>query len=225
MTNSYLLIQQTVAIFLIPLRNFNVWLQTKVGYKAAGVQDASIAISCSHNMNNRHCFFLSVVLGTIATDVTCWVILAIDFCINIYFVLKISWTKRKNGFNQENEFRMVEMLVELIINETVETIVPFTYLVCFLIAYYGPNAELIGTVKSDYWHHIPVEDIGRFIGNLGLFVLVDCIGLITTYIIFLVVCKIDVLRAFASLQKEYWFLFAVNTAYLITTVRYLDSFY
>ena len=217
--------QWTVAVFLIPLRNFNVWLQTKVGYEAAGVQDASIAITCSHNMNNRHCFFLSVVLGTIATDVTCWVILAIDFCINIFFVLKISWTKWKNGFNQENGSRMVEMLLELIINETVETIVPFTYLVCFLIAYYGPNAELIGTVKSEYWHHIPVEDIGRFIGNLGLFVLVDCIGLITTYVIFLVVCKIDVLRAFASLQKEYWFLFAVNTAYLTTTVSSLDIIY
>merc|ERR1712020_118373 len=31
--------QWAVAIFLIPLRNFIVWLQTKVGYKAAGAQD------------------------------------------------------------------------------------------------------------------------------------------------------------------------------------------
>ena len=210
--------QWAVAVFLIPLREFNLWLQTKVGYKTAGVQDASIAITCGHNINNRHCFFLSVVLGTVATDVTCWVILAIDFSINMYLVVKISWTKWKHGFNEENEAHMVELFQELIINETVEIIVPFTYLVCFLIAYYGPNAELLGTVRSEYWHHVPVKEIGLFMENLGLFLLADCISLGTTYVVFLVICKVNVLRAFANMQKEYWLLFAVNTAYTINMV-------
>ena len=162
--------------------------------------------------------FLSVGLGTVATDVTCWVILAIDFSINMYLVVKISWTKWKHGFNEENEAHMVELFQELIINETVEIIVPFTYLVCFLIAYYGPNAELIGTVRSEYWHHVPVKEIGLFMENLGLFLLADCISLGTTYVVFLVICKVNVLRAFANMQKEYWLLFAVNTAYTINMV-------
>ena len=212
--------QWVVAIFLIPLREFNLWLQIKAGYKTAGVQDDSISNTCGHNINNRHCFFLAVILGTVATDVTCWVILTIDVSINMYLLLKIAWTKWKKGINEKNEAYMIKLFQELIINQTVEIIVPFTYLVCFLIAYYGPNAELLGTIKSNYWHHIPVKDIGQFMTNMGLFLIADGFSLIATYLVFMIVCGFNVLRAFSNMQKEYWFLFAVNTAYTINMVSY-----
>ena len=33
-----------------------------------------------------------------------------------------------------------EELLELVMNERVETIIPLTYILCFLLGYYGPNA-------------------------------------------------------------------------------------
>ena len=210
--------QWGAAILLIPIREFNLWLQTKVGYKTAELtpeKDSSISITCGHNINNRHCFFLSVVLGTIATDVTCWVILAIDFSINLYLELKIIWTKYRTGFNEDNEAYMVDLFIDLIINETVEIVVPFTYFICFTIAYYGPNAELIGTVKSEYWHHVPVKDYMLFCENVGLFLVADVISLTLSFCLFWFFCKVNIVRAFSYMQKEYWMLMAVNTAYAV----------
>ena len=206
------------AVFLIPLREFNIWLQTKVGFKTAGVEDSSVSITCGHNINNRHCFFLAVVLGTIATDTTCWVILAMDTGINLYYCMRIVLTKTLKGIGTSNEFRMVDIFLALVINQTVEIVVPFAYSICFMMAFYGPNAELIGSVKSEYWHHIPVEDIGRFTQNLGFFLIADAISIVATYSLLRYYCRINIIRAFAFMQKEFWFLMAVNTAYTINVV-------
>jgi hypothetical protein len=210
--------QWLAAVFLIPLREFNVWLQTKVGFKTASVEDSAVSITCGHNINMRHCFFLSVVLGTIATDLTCWVILAIDVGINLYLCLRIVWTKLKKGIDEKNESKMVDLFLALIINQTVEIVVPLAYFICFMIAFYGPNAELIGTVRSVYWHHIPVKEIETFFQNLGLFLLADCLSVTITCILFWVFCRVNIMRAFAHTQREFWLLMAVNTAYTINVV-------
>ena len=213
--------QWCAAILLIPIREFNIWLQTKVGYKTAGLkpeEDSSIELTCGHNINNRHCFFLSVVLGTVATDLTCWVILAIDFSINLYLELKIIWTKYRKGFNDENEAHMIDLFMELVINETVEIVVPFTYFICFSIAYYGPNAEIIGTVKSEYWHHVPVNNVQLFCQNLGIFLLAETFTFLFSFILLKFTCGINIIKAFIVTQREYWLLMAVNTGYTIQMV-------
>ena len=210
--------QWGAAVFLIPLREFNIWLQTKVGFKTAGVEDSSVSITSGHNINNRHCFFLAVVLGTIATDTTLWVILAIDVGINLYLCLRIVLTKTLKGIHSSNEEVMVELFLTLIINQTVEVVVAFAYCVCFMMAFYGPNAELLGSVKSSYYAHIPVQDIGRFIQNLGFFLLADAVSIMTTYSLLWYYCRINIVRAFAYMQKEFWLLMAVNTAYTINVV-------
>ena len=100
-----------------------------MSFKAAGVEDSAVSITCGHNINNRHSFFLAVILGTVATDLTCWIILAVDFSINIYLCVKIIWTRRK-GINENNEYDMVNSFLELIISQTVEIVVPFAYFTC-----------------------------------------------------------------------------------------------
>ena len=37
-----------------------------------------------------------------------------------------------------------EELMVLTLNEFLEAIVPVCYLICFLVAFYGPNAEFVG---------------------------------------------------------------------------------
>ena len=217
--------QWAAAVVLIPIREFNLWLQNKVSYKAAGSSDPQIGLTCGHNINNRHCFFLSVTLGTVATDLTCWVILAIDFTINLYLELKIVWTKYRKGFNEENTPEMVDLFTELVINQSVEIAVPLTYFVCFMTAYFGPNAEMLGTVRSTYWHHVPVSDLYLFCENLGLFLIADVVSLSFSYVLFRGVCGISILRAFANMQREFWFLMAVNTAYTVNMVsKYISSY-
>ena len=41
--------------------------------------------------------------------------------------------------------------------ERIESVIPFTYLLTFLMAYYGPNAEILGNIKLTIWPHIQNE--------------------------------------------------------------------
>ena len=209
--------QWGLALFLIPVREFNMWLQQKVASKAAGVESSAVDITCGHNINNRHCFFLSVVLGTTATDLTCWLILGVDFSINMFLMTRTIWIRRK-GISEKNEAKMVNTLMELVVAETVEIAVPFTYLSTFVVAYFGPNATLLGGVLNSWWHYTAVSDLGLFMENVGLFLFADCVSITTTVICMRVFAGVNVLRGFIKMQKEFWLLMAVNTAYTVNMV-------
>ena len=210
---------QWILALLLPLaREFNVWILSKVSYKASDAKDSSISISCSHNVNTKHCVFLCVMLGTVATDATSWIILGIDFMINICICLKIIWIRKKNCYDEKKENEMVSSLITLVMNELVEVVVPSTYLICFIMAYYGPNGDLIGNVRNGYWNYTPVSDIEHYIGNLLKFLFVDSMSLVISALLLWRVCRINIIRAYMHLQKEFWLTLAVTTAFNVNMV-------
>ena len=213
---------QWIPALTLPLaRQFNLWIQSKPAYKAAGgVNDSSVELSFSQNITIQHCAFLTVMLGTSATDVTCWITLGMDFTINIYKCLKIIWLKQTRLIDEKKEKEMVQSLLALVINEVVEAVVPLTYLICFMMAYYGPNAELIGNIRNGYWQYTPVSNIERFIKNVLLYFFVDFTSAIISAILLWTFCRINIIRAYMHWQKEFWLVMAVNTAYFVNMVSY-----
>ena len=210
---------QWILGLLLPLiREFNMLIVTKASYKAAGAKDTSVTIICSHVVNTYHCFFISVMLGSYATDLTCWVILSVDFIINIFLCFNIIWIRKRKCNNDKKENDMIQSLISLIINELVEFVVPLTYLICFTGAYYGPNAELIGNIRSSYFHYIPISNINIFVKNLSLFLFVDFMSVMISGLLLWIFCKINIIRAYVHIQKEFWLVMAVNTAYTINMV-------
>ena len=67
--------------------------------------------------------------------------------------IRIIWVKRKKDIDVKLEGKMINNLLCLTLNEIVEAVVPLSFFVCFLVSYYGPNAALIGGVKSDFFHY------------------------------------------------------------------------
>ena len=216
-------LQWVLALTLPLAREFNLWLQLKTAYRAAGSKDTSVEISCSYMINTRHCVFLSVMLGTTATDLTSWVILGSDFIFNLFLTLRIMWLKRKKEIDVKTETKMIENLLSLTLNEIVEAVVPLSFFACFLISYYGPNAELIGGVKSNFFHYTAVSNIERFIENLFLFIAVDFTSVITAGIFLWIFSKVNIFRMYLNLQQEFWPIMTINSAYMICVVSYLYS--
>ena len=151
---------QWIAAITLPfVREANIWIQEKLAHKASDENDASATIAIHHGVNTRHSVFLSVMVGSKATKLSSWIILLADFFYNLYLALKIVWIRKMKPKNERNDKKMFHLLFSLTINELVEVVIPFTFLVCFLSAYYGPNAEVIGGVKSTHFHYEPVLDI------------------------------------------------------------------
>ena len=71
--------QWALSITLPFLREANIWIQEMIAYKSADCKDALESIAVIHGVNTRHCEFLSVRVGTKATNVSSWIILFSDF--------------------------------------------------------------------------------------------------------------------------------------------------
>ena len=80
----------------------------------------------------------------------------------------------------------------MIINESVEILMPIAYAVTLLMAYYGPNAEILSNIKNSEWKYTAIEDIGSSMKWIALLFSVDivsaiiCIGLIYRF------CQINI---------------------------------
>ena len=108
---------------------------------------------------------------------------------------------------------MQELIEELVLTERIETLLPLTYMICFAIAYYGPNAEILGSVKLTLWHYKSVLDIGSYMKNLFMLFVIDFLSLIINGIILRTTCNINIFKTFQNLQSEFWLIMAVQQAY------------
>ena len=212
--------QWIVAAILPIIREVNIWIHLKVSGKAADAkEDSSVIISSSHNINTKHTVILTMMLGTEATDLSSWILLCEDFLINAYLAAKIIWIKKRRRISDSNDKEMFEYLFTLTINELVEVVVPLSFLICFLTAYYGPNAELIGNVKSSYFHFKPISNIDKFIQSIALLLIVDILGLILVITLLWFMCRVNLFRSYMVMQQEFWPIITVVTAYNVLLVR------
>ena len=160
-----------------------------------------------------HSVFLAYTVGSIATVSTSIVIMAADFLINIFTCLRIVYlyNKDENGTAK----KQIELIQELVISETVEVMVPVCYLLCFTMAYYGPNGELIGNILNSYWQYIAIEDVDYAIKSLCVFFFVDTLSLIICSKVLWDFCRISLFKAYVALQKEFGWAFNVLLAVYI----------
>ena len=201
--------QWIVAIFLPLIREFNIWAITKLARKSASGDISSMEIVANYAMGTRHALFLTVTVGSIGTIATTSVMMGCDFLINIYTALKILFVRQKNPDDKTEQAKLLQTLV---INEMVEVMVPITYLLCFLLAYFGPNAELIGDIGNSYWQFSAVEDVGGTILIVSIFFFVDLLSLVFSTFLLKRFCQISVYQAYIALQKEFSLMFNVVLA-------------
>ena len=95
--------------------------------------------------------FISICVGGLATDATLYILVITDFFINIYFVV-ITW-KAKRNFTEESLQKLMKSVQILVLAESLEIVIPLAYLLCFIIAYHGPNADILGNIKNSYWQY------------------------------------------------------------------------
>ena len=200
---------QWILVFSLPLiREAYLWMTLYLGKKTADGDANRLIVISTHYTNARHATILATIVGSYAPFVASIVLLAIDFILNIYTCLMIVRNTKKNG----NLEKRVDLLQELAINELVEFVVPITYLLCFLAAYYGPNAKVIGNIGNDYWHYQKEDDVDHVVTNVLLFFIVDFMSAIICACILWCFCRISLVHVCACLCKEFGLVFALNMA-------------
>ena len=201
--------QWILAIFLPFIREFNVWSMVKLATKSSGGDITTATITCIHSVGTQHSFFLALSIGGIATFTTSAVIVATDFLLNIIVCLRIIKARRTLQDDIEKQITLVQ---ELVVTETVELMVPVAYILCFIMAYFGPNGELIGNVRNGYWQYSAVDDVGNSMMSISVFFGLGLCGIVFCNYLLWIFCRINAYEVYLVLQKEFAFVFSIRVA-------------
>ena len=139
-----------------------------------------------------------ILIGSKANSVTGYCILGATFLLNMCICLKVMRLHRQSVEDESNienlQSRKNELLVKLMLNEIVESLIPIIFVFAFIVAYYGPNAKIIGNIQNDYWHFETVDEIKPYITGILYMAIVDLSSVVISLHLLWGFCRIDGLQ-------------------------------
>ena len=122
-------------------------------------------------------------------------------------------------WSEKNDERKIKSAMTQIINESVEFMMPIAYCACYMMAYFGPNAKLMGNVKSDIWHFTSVENINDTLFWNGIMFAIDLGSTMLTMLLLFCYAKINILKMYFQMQEEMWYILAIQQGYILSEVN------
>ena len=207
-------LQLCIGVFLPLMRIFYTWLNTKIAYVAAGGKYCSAKHAMMCRVVNTHSFTLSLLLGSGVTSSTAYLIIFLDGISHIWSCMKIIRLDRKKSFI--SRAKLNEELTCLTIKEFLKVLIPAIYGTSFAIAYYGPNAKILGNIQNDYWQYEKIDNINEKLFRIVTLFFIDATrGVILSFILWLF-CGISVYKRYCYVMDHYGLLvFLYVTGWMI----------
>lgn len=154
------------------------------------------------HINLIYSFWLAISFISVADASTEYVLLAINFCTNIslcYKVIRLNGKISDGGGDVKEKMHHLkkEVLTELILNESIEVIIPVSFIGAFSLAYYGPNKNTLWIVKD-------VKNLPFFLAPVLKMALIDSGSLILAGVALFWYCRINILQEYCETMKKYW---------------------
>lgn len=210
--------QPFFALSLPITREACIWIGSKFIEKCSNDDERYAKIIFQYTLSTNHAITLCYIIGSFATASTSWLLMSIDFTLNIVLCLCIVWTKKRHPYKIKKQ---IEMLQDLSVNEMVEFHAPLSFLLVINVAFYGPNAEIFGNIGNSYWTYVAIEDIGQTTSIMGVFFLVDFCSTLVSAVILWRTCQIMLWTAFLESQKEFGKFYCVILGHFLVTVSIL----
>ena len=220
-----------IMAILLPIhREMNLWVIDKLLQKSTDFGSTVPLIpklTATVVVNTAHAGFVAMIIGSVASDITSYSILAVDFMMNLFITYKIIKLHRKVSptDDREKEARMVEKaeyILQLFAIETAEFLAPIIYSITFSMAFYGPNAEITGNIKGDHWTFQKIEDIESFQANLFLMLLIDSTSCIISGFALWKFASAELLQEGCKMMKVFFPFLAVTFGRIYENVSFIE---
>ena len=204
---------QWILAFLMPLID-EISSRTIVflSVKAAPQDEKSVSLIAGSLIAISTSLFIAVNLGSTTTPETSYCILALAFVMNVKDIVTVYRLHRGGSEKFED---CADAFQGLVMNMALELILPLSYLACFLLAYAGPNANVMGNIGNRYWQFGAVDNVVAAIYNLFLFLSLDALTILFTIFFFKYFADLNFIKMYAYLQKEYDMMMSISQAYLM----------
>ena len=213
---------QWVLAFVLPLvREFNYKICYYLMVESPKIEDGKE--NTIIGMYGFSALYVAIRLGQTTTNVTSILILVVDFALNLYTCHDVINSSRTVSpivpFSYAQSVKKRDsVLTKLILTEILEVLVPFSYLMTVLLAYYGPNAGLLGNIKNGCWQFKPIEDIGELVLSVTIMFLIDSSSAIIVGYWLLKSCSINFWKETFKVIRERWDAIAIIVANFLNYV-------
>ena len=210
--------QPIFALGLPAMREIWTRMSLKILPTSLNEDFGSGAISVKYAITVAHTIKLCNTIGTVATEATSRLLMAIDFLFNIYLAVRLVWLRKKPSYNLQEQ---IDVLQELVLCELVEFLVPPSFTLVLSATYFGPNGYLFGNIRLSIWHFSAIENINETIMNIAKFFVVDFTSTFACATILWLFCRINLWKAFLPMQRELRKFFIVTFSWLMIAVSIL----
>ena len=209
---------QCIIAILVPMsKKFSTYILAKVMHRAIGTENEGANVGLAASVHLSFGLFVATkMVGARVATIICMASVEILMQLKMsYQIVKLNKKVTTNG-NEQIEMEMKKAISKLLLAELCEGLVPLAYAICFAIAYYGPNAELIGNVKNGSWQYKEVKDVSQTFLVMLLLFTIDLISLALNSFIIWTNCNVNLFNELCHLLQKYWFVLAwklTNSAY------------
>ena len=197
--------QPFIALLLPLMREVCVALVTKLVVNCSNGDERGTKIFMKYFIASNHAMSLCYVIGSYTTNLTSWILMGVDFSMNILSCFWVVWIKKKSPYRIHDQ---INALQNLALYEIVE-FQSISFILVIALAYYGPNSLILGNISNSYWTFKEIKDIDRTLSNMGTLFLVDFSSTLVSATILWFCCRINLWKAFVELQKEFRIAFCV----------------
>ena len=209
--------------FLVPFiiagcRELDKRLRSKVVTKITGMQDEAASVLLAVAINCEWSFFIAVrLVGAEITTICCAT--AIDFALHLKVTIQIINNCRKTidpGIEIGSTGNYAK-LSTLIIAELIEGFTPLIYGICILMAFYGPNSNLLANIGKSHWGEA-IEDLNPIYVTMSILFGVDTLSVLINCLCFWKVVNVNILAEIYRVLSKYWYFMAIYLPPQVTSM-------
>ena len=214
---------QWVLPLMLPIAlSWNKLVHNKIVKRCAASNKIGVKMYNNIVMIGNHALFISIIVGSSATQATSFSFFLVKFLTDIHHCYKILRIDKKIRPQESNVDALAKQKLDavsvLALVEIMEVLIPLTYGITFSIAYYGPNSTILGNIGSSKWHFNSVKNIGGTLTSVSQMFLIDLFTGVVIGVILWKSVSINLLAHCCNVMKTYWPWMAIRIAVLNSKV-------
>lgn len=164
-------------------------------------------------INIIYSFWLAMILVGTITKKAEFLLLGINFCINMSLCSKVIRLDKKSYDRNVETINCLKQktFTALLLNELVEILLPLVFIGTFSLAYHGPNKDILWNIRN-------IDNLNAFLTPVMEMALIDSGSLILSGVAFLWFSRINIFQEYCKTIKKYWIYLAFFGGTYITSV-------
>ena len=202
---------QFVVAFILPAcRELNRYVTSKLVNKMMEQKDEEAYVLIGINVNAQNAFFIATrLINAERATVACFV--GVDFIFHLSLTYQIIKGERKisNQTIEDDNLSNARLVIALVLSEIIEGITHIAYASCVAMAYFGPNANILGGIGCSYWAFKAIDEIWPLLGMMIVLFAVDTFSVALNFVWIWRATKKNTIPEFYRVFGSYWYLMAI----------------